>query len=56
MTFKFDVTQTIHKYLEVEAESKEEALDKADEMLGEGLIRFDDEPYLEVECNLKPFS
>ena len=32
MTFRFDLTQTIHKYLEVEAECKEDALEKADEM------------------------
>lgn len=56
MPYKFEATQTIFKYIEVEAESKEEALEKADELLGEGGIHFDDEPYLKVECNIKPID
>lgn len=56
MKYKFEATQTITKYIELEAESKEDALEKADEMLGEGAIHFDDEPYLKVECNIKPID
>ena len=53
MVYKFEVTQTIFKNIEVEADSKEAAMDKANEMLCDGTIRFDDEPYLKVECNIK---
>lgn len=56
MKYKFEATQTIYKYYEVEAKSKEEALDKANQMLEEGEIHFDDEPYLKMECNVKPIS
>lgn len=56
MKYKFEATQTIFKYIEVEAESNEEALEKADELLGEGEIHFDEEPFLKVECNIKPID
>lgn len=53
MKYKFEATQTIFKYIEVEADNKEVAMDKANEMLCDGAICFDDEPYLRVECNIK---
>lgn len=52
MKYKFEATQTIYKYFELEARNKEEALHKADQMLGEGAIYFDDEPYSKIECNI----
>lgn len=53
MKYKFEATQTIYKYFEVEAENKNDALDKAEIMLCEGAIHFDDEPYSNIECNIK---
>ena len=53
MKYKFEATQTIFKYIELEADSKEDALEKANELLCEVAIRFDDESYLKVECNIK---
>ena len=51
MKYKFEVTQTIYKYIEVEATDENEAYGKVDKMLGEGEIRFDDEPFLKMDCN-----
>lgn len=53
MKYKFEVTQTIYKYIEVEASDESEAYSKVDEMLGEGEIHFNDEPYQKIECNIK---
>ncbi len=54
MKYTFEVTQTVYKYIEVEASNESEASDKVDKMLCEGEIHFDDEPYLKIECNIKP--
>ena len=57
MNYKFRVSQTIHKIVEVEARNESEAYEKMDELLEEGKIRFDDEPWLDMEVNfsrLKP--
>ena len=51
MKYKFEVTQTIYKYIEVEASDESDASGMVDKMLGEGEIRFDDEPFLKTECN-----
>ena len=51
MKYKFEVTQTIYKYIEVESDNKEDAMDKVSEMLGDGEIHFDDEEFLKMECN-----
>ena len=51
MTYKFRVSQTIHKIVEVEAQNESEVYEKMDEMLEEGKIRFDDEPWLDMEVN-----
>lgn len=56
MKYKFEVTQTIYKYIEVEASDESEAYGKVDKMLGEGVIHFDNEPYLKVECNIKAIT
>lgn len=51
MTFKFKTSQTIYKIVEIEAPSEGEAQEKIEQMLGEGEIRFDDEPWLDMEVN-----
>ena len=56
MRYKFEVTQTIYKYIEVEAIDEDEAYDKVNKMHGEGEIHFDDEPYLKTECIIKRIS
>jgi len=56
MKYKFEVTQTIYKYIEVEAADESEAYGKVDKMLGEGDIHFDNEPYLKVECNIQAIT
>ena len=53
MKYKFEVAQTICKYLEIEAESENDAFDRINDMLEEGVIRFDDEPFLKMECTVK---
>jgi hypothetical protein len=56
MKYIFEVTQTVYKYIEVEASNESKASDKVDKMLGEGEIHFDDEPYQKIECNFKLIS
>ena len=51
MTYKFKASQTIYKIVEIEASSEGEAQEKIEQMLGEGEIRFDDEPWLDMEVN-----
>jgi hypothetical protein len=54
MKYRFQVTQTIYKNVEVEADNEAEAYEQTDKMLSEGAIRVDDEPYLKTECSIKP--
>ena len=54
MKYRFEVTQTIYKYVDVEATNEQEAYETVDKMLFDGKIRFDDEQYLKTECNIKP--
>ena len=56
MKYKFEATQTIYKYFDVDADSEDEALDKANQMLNNGEVYFDDEPYSKIECNIKPIA
>jgi len=51
MNFKFKISQTLHKTIEIEAQDENAAYEKMDEMLSEGEIRFDDEPWLDMEVN-----
>ena len=51
MKYKFEITKTIYKFIEVEARDENEASGMVDKMLGGGEIRFDDEPFLKTECN-----
>ncbi|MBP3776547.1 MAG: hypothetical protein J6I37_06135 [Prevotella sp.] len=51
MKYKFEVTQTIYKNINIEAKSEREAMDKINKMLNKGEIHFDNEPFLKIECN-----
>lgn len=51
MNFKFKISQTHHKTIEIEAQDENVAYEKMDEMLNEGEIRFDNEPWLDMEVN-----
>lgn len=51
MNYKFKISQTLHKTIEIEAQDENAAYEKMDEMLSEGEIRFDDEPWLDMEVN-----
>lgn len=53
MKYKFKASQTIYKIVEIEAANEEKAYEKAQRMLDEGEIHFDDEPWLEMEVNIK---
>ena len=56
MKYTIQAKQTIYKFIEVEAGSKSEAFEKAQEMEEEGLIRFDDEPFMKMEVNIDVFE
>lgn len=51
MKYRFEVTQTIFKYIDIEAQDEDEAYEAIEKMVGEGEIHFDDEPFLKMECN-----
>lgn len=51
MKYKFRVSQTIYKQVEIEANDADEASDRIGEMIGDGDIHFDDEPFLQMECD-----
>ena len=53
MKYKFRVAQTIYKFIDVEADNEEDAMDKVSEMLGDGEIHFDDEEFLKMECDFE---
>ncbi|MBQ9439897.1 MAG: hypothetical protein IJU35_04830 [Paludibacteraceae bacterium] len=52
MKYKFKATQTIYKYVTIDAADEESAFEQAEDMLADGDIRFDDEPYLDIECDI----
>lgn len=51
MKYRFEVKQTVYKYVDIEASNEGEACEKIEEMIEECEIRFDDEPFLKTECN-----
>ena len=51
MNFKFKISQTLHKTIEIEVQDENAAYEKMDEMLNEGEIRFYNEPWLDMEEN-----
>lgn len=53
MKYTFKVSQTIYKIIEIEASTEEKATENAQQMLEEGEIHFDDEPWLEMENSIK---
>ena len=52
MKYKFKASQTIYKIVEIEAFNEDSACEKAQKMIEEGEIHFDDEPWLEMESNI----
>ena len=52
MKYKFKASQTIYKIVEIEAANEDTAYKIAQRMLEEGEIRFDDEPWLEMEMQI----
>ena len=53
MKYQVKATQVICKFLAVEAENEPEALEKAQAMDEGGELRFDDEPFLNMEVNVE---
>ena len=51
-TFKFRAIETVTKYIEIEAETKEDAFDIADELLYSGEIDFDKDIDYHAEIEL----
>ena len=52
MKYKFKASQTIYKIVEIEAADEDKAYEKAQRMLDDGEILFDDEPWLEMEVDI----
>lgn len=52
MQYKFKASQTIYKIVEIEASNEDKAYEKAQRLLEEGEIHFDDEPWLEMEADI----
>lgn len=53
MKYKLKASQTIYKIIEVEANNEDEAEEIAQNHIDEGEIRFDDEPWLDMEVSLQ---
>ena len=53
MKYQVKATQVICKFLAVEAENEPEALENAQAMAEGGELRFDDEPFLNMEVNVE---
>lgn len=53
MKYEIKATQTICKYISVDAESESDALEKAQTMAERGEIRFDDERFLQMDVNIE---
>lgn len=52
MKYRFKASQTTYKVVEIEAMNEDEAYEKAQQMLEEGEIRFDDEPWLGMDVQI----
>ena len=53
MKYKIQAKQTIYKYFEIDADNSGDALEKAQDMLCEGDVRFDDEPFMKMEVDMR---
>ena len=53
MKYQFKASQTVYKIVEIEAANEDKAYEKAQRMLDDGEILFDNEPWLEMEVNIK---
>ena len=51
MQYLYEASQTIHKIVEIEAKSEDEAFEEGQRRLEEGEIRFDDGPWMDMEVN-----
>lgn len=56
MKYQFEVKQTLYKVISVEAASAEEACAEAQRLLEDGEVRFGDEPFLRMECDVRPLG
>ena len=52
MKYSFRIRQIIYKNIEVESSSENNAREEVDRMIGDGEIRFDDEPWLKMEVEI----
>ena len=52
MKYQVKATQTLTKYITIEADSEDNALEKAQIMAEEGEIHFDDDTFLDLEMNV----
>ena len=52
MQYQVKAIQTIYKYFSIEADSRDDAFEKAQTMAEEGEIHFDDEPFLKMEVDV----
>lgn len=53
MKYNIQATQTIYKYFEVEATHENDALEKAQTMVADGEIHFNDEPFLKMDVDIR---
>ncbi len=53
MNYRYKASQTIYKMVEIEATNEDDADEIVQKMLEEGVIRFDDEPWLDMETNIR---
>jgi len=53
MKYQVKATQIVCKFLAVEADDEPEALEKTQAMAEGGELRFDDEPFLNMEVNVE---
>lgn len=53
MKYQVKATQTICKYLTIEADNESDAFEKAQAMAEDGEIHFDDESFLDIELNVE---
>lgn len=52
MKYKIQAKQTIYKYFEIDADNSDDAMEKVQDMLCEGDVRFDDEPFIKTEVDV----
>lgn len=53
MKYEIKATQIICKYIYVDAQSESDAFEKAQKMVEDNEIHFDDEPYLNMDIQIE---